>query len=120
MRALGAALTPVVRLGDRFPELGRLAASVLGIHPGVERWDVKTLTDSGANVINWAPRDTTITALATIKNIQPMARLAGLETAVWRLEATLTSYKLELDGDYHLVLMDASGATMIAEIPYPA
>jgi hypothetical protein len=35
------------------------------------------------------------------------------------INATLTQYKLESDSDYHLVLSDASGNTMIAEIPSP-
>jgi hypothetical protein len=35
------------------------------------------------------------------------------------LNATLTQYKLETDSDYHLVIQDSSGNTMIAEIPSP-
>ncbi|HZW50612.1 MAG TPA: hypothetical protein VFF05_02015, partial [Rudaea sp.] len=47
-------------------------------------------------------------------------RVAPYETTVWVLDATLTEYKLENDSDYHLVIKDASGNTMIAEIPDPA
>jgi len=36
------------------------------------------------------------------------------------LNATLTEFKLEDDSDYHVVLQDADGKTMIAEIPLPA
>jgi hypothetical protein len=39
---------------------------------------------------------------------------------VYKLSATLTQYKLEADSDYHLVLSDGNGHTMIAEIPHPA
>ncbi len=42
------------------------------------------------------------------------------ETTVFRLSATLTEYKLEADSDYHLVLSDGAGHSMIAEIPDPA
>jgi hypothetical protein len=42
------------------------------------------------------------------------------ETQAWRISATLTLFKLETDSDFHLVLSDASGATMIAEIPSPS
>jgi hypothetical protein len=35
------------------------------------------------------------------------------------VDATLTLIKLESDQDYHLVIQDASGNTMIAEIPAP-
>jgi hypothetical protein len=41
------------------------------------------------------------------------------ETTQWVLNATLTLYKLESDSDYHLVLQDAGGLTMIVEIPSP-
>ena len=41
------------------------------------------------------------------------------ETTQWVINATLTQYKLESDSDYHLVLQDASGLTMIVEIPSP-
>ena len=33
---------------------------------------------------------------------------------------TLTQYKVETDMDYHLVLRDDAGKTMIAEIPIPS
>ena len=42
------------------------------------------------------------------------------ETTEWVLNATLTLYKLESDSDYHLVLQDANGLTMIVEIPSPS
>ncbi len=93
---------------------------------GVERWAVKTGTDAAASSVNMTPQDTTIAALRT----QPVpaglgsgsARFAGTaETQLWRLSnVTLTQYKLEGDSDYHLVLSDSSGNTMIAEIPSPS
>ena len=43
-----------------------------------------------------------------------------METTQWVINATLTEYKLESDSDYHLVIQDASGNTMIAEIPAPS
>lgn len=48
------------------------------------------------------------------------ARIAPTEITVYRVTATLTKYKLESDSDYHLVLDDGAGHTMIAEIPDPA
>jgi hypothetical protein len=38
---------------------------------------------------------------------------------VWQLTATLQAYRREADGDYHLVIADDQGSTMIAEIPNP-
>ena len=39
---------------------------------------------------------------------------------MFRVSATLTEFKLEADSDYHLVLSDGAGHTMISEIPDPA
>ena len=47
-------------------------------------------------------------------------RVSPYETTVWVLNATLTKYKNESDSDYHLVLSDAAGNTLVAEIPLPA
>ncbi len=46
-------------------------------------------------------------------------RVAPFETTVWTLNVNLLEYKFEDDSDYHLVLQDSSGNTMIAEIPNP-
>ena len=42
-----------------------------------------------------------------------------METTVWRLSANVIAFKMESDGDYHLVLQDGTGSTMIAEVPMP-
>jgi hypothetical protein len=47
-------------------------------------------------------------------------RVQPTETAVFTIMATLTEYKLETDSDYHIVIADASGNTMITEIPMPS
>ncbi|HXO42431.1 MAG TPA: Ig-like domain-containing protein, partial [Thermoanaerobaculia bacterium] len=91
---------------------------------GVERWSVKTGTDADVGLVNLssASPNTILTMRGwTAPNpIPPNNRVAPYETTVWVLSATLTQYKLETDQDYHLVLSDASGNTMIAEIPDPA
>jgi hypothetical protein len=46
-------------------------------------------------------------------------RVAPTETTVWVINATITEYKAETDQDYHIVIQDSSGNTMIAEIPAP-
>lgn len=46
-------------------------------------------------------------------------RVAPVETTVWRVQVQIIALRLEQDGDYHLVLQDASGATMVAEVPLP-
>jgi Bacterial Ig domain len=91
---------------------------------GVERWSVKTGTDADAGLINLS--STSPNTILTMRGwtapnpIPPNNRVAPYETTVWVLNATLTQYKLETDQDYHLILSDASGNTMIAEIPDPA
>jgi Bacterial Ig domain len=90
---------------------------------GVERWSVKTGTDADAGLINLS--STSPNTILTMRSwtapnpIPANNRVAPYETTVWVLNATLTEYKLETDQDYHLVLSDASGNTMIAEIPDP-
>jgi hypothetical protein len=66
---------------------------------------------------------TTIATLAALTAPSPIPannRVQPTETTVWLLNATLTQYKLESDSDYHLVLSDGSGHTMIVEIPAPS
>lgn len=89
---------------------------------GVERWSVKTGTDPDAPGVNVVAQPTTI---ATMRSWTPPApipsnnRVAPYETNVVTVNATLLEYKFEDDSDYHLVLQDESGNTMIAEIPNP-
>ncbi|HZF13575.1 MAG TPA: hypothetical protein VFE33_32680 [Thermoanaerobaculia bacterium] len=91
---------------------------------GVERWSVKTGTDADIGKINFA--STTPQTIATMRSwtapspIPANNRVSPFETTVWVLNATLTLYKLETDQDYHLVLQDAGGLTLIAEIPAPS
>jgi len=90
---------------------------------GVERWSVKTGTDADAGLIHL--QSTSQTTIATLdalpapSNLPANNRVQPTETTVFQLHATLTEYKLESDSDYHLVLSDGSGHTMISEIPDP-
>ena len=91
---------------------------------GVERWSVKTGTDADAGLINLG--STTSSTIASLDALSAPAslpannRVAPTETTVFRVSATLTEFKLEADSDYHLVLSDGAGHTMISEIPDPA
>jgi hypothetical protein len=91
---------------------------------GVQRWQVKTGTDSDAGSVNLnlsTPGTiANLTALATPSSIPPTSRIQPTETTVWSLNATLTEFKLEGDSDIHLVLVDENGNSMIAEIPDPS
>ena len=94
---------------------------------GVERWSIKTGSDSAVGQVNMAPQDTTIVNLRGIPvpagfgSSSPRFTYAGSpEIQNFRLtNITLQQYKLENDSDYHLVILDGAGNSMIAEIPYP-
>jgi hypothetical protein len=91
---------------------------------GVERWSVKTGTDADVGLINL--QSTTQTTIASLTSLPAPStlpannRIQPTETTVFQLHDTLTQYKLETDSDYHLILADGSGNTMIVEIPDPA
>jgi hypothetical protein len=90
---------------------------------GVERWSVKTGTDQDSGLINL--NSTTATTINSLSNlaapitIPDNQRLQPTETTVWVVNATLKEYVLAYDSDYHMVLTDDAGHTMIAEIPDP-
>ncbi len=42
------------------------------------------------------------------------------ESTIFILKAKLTEYKLETDSDYHIVIKDSTGNSMITEIPSPS
>lgn len=90
---------------------------------GVERWSVKTGTDADAGKITLQSTTSTtisyLTSLTVPGTLPPNNRIQPTETTVYQLQVTLVEYKLESDSDYHLVLRDSAGHTMIAEIPDP-
>ena len=89
---------------------------------GVERWSVKTGTDPDASAINFVTQSTTIATMRAWTPPSPIPannRVAPFETAVWTVNANLLEYKFEDDSDYHIVLQDQSGNTIIGEIPNP-
>lgn len=99
---------------------GQLAAAACG----VERWAVKTGTDADASAIDLSTQvSTTIAAMAALpapSTLPPNNRIRPTETTVYSITATLTVYKREDDSDYHVVINDGSGNTMITEIADPA
>lgn len=101
-----------------------ILASTLGLACGVERQSVKVGTDADIGKVNFnAPQNTTIAnlrAFPTPGTIPANNRISPEETTVWVVDATLTMIKLESDQDYHLVIQDSSGNTMIAEVPAPS
>jgi lectin-like protein len=123
LSTLGCGPETKVDDGDEESEVEELIITAAGAC-GVEREAVKTGTDSTANLVNLTPRDTTIASLraqpmpASIPSATRVSNSA--ETQLWRVSATLTLFKLESDSDFHLVVTDSSGLTMITELASPS
>jgi hypothetical protein len=89
---------------------------------GVERWPVKTGTDTGASSVSLLPQLTTIAELTSLtmpSSLPSSSRVAPAEKTIYALkDVKLIFARLEDDSDYHLVVSDGT-RTMITEIPYP-
>ena len=65
---------------------------------GVERWDVKVLTDSKVNTINFNPINTTVSGIISIVTPPPstsMPRYDGVEDKTYQLVCKITIKKNE-------------------------
>lgn len=90
---------------------------------GVERWAIKTGTDDDAKDIDLA--NILPLTIGDMRSWTPPLSLSQVsraeeEKAAYIVSAMLTLYKKEEDSDYHLVLADTLGKTIIAEIPCPS
>jgi hypothetical protein len=88
---------------------------------GTERWGVKTLVDAPA----LATQPATISSVAQLVGLPapPYSNAAprsAQESQVVAVTAWIVGYKLEADADWHVVIQDAAGQTMIVEFPDPA
>lgn len=109
---------------------GLVVAALCPLHAiacGKERWPVKTLQDPSVRMIHFTPADSSVKALRVpqppnnLRKFNPMLRL-DQEKQVYTVRALLLGFKMEDDGDFHLVLADPADRkiTMVAEIPSPA
>lgn len=89
---------------------------------GVERWGAKVLSDGTAQL--GGPHDATVARLRALP--RPFgekyegARVAA-ERVRYRIQGELLGFRLESDGDLHVVIADPGNrsATLVAEIPDP-
>src|SRR3954454_20531840 len=93
----------------------RTAAASGRIDCGVERWTVKTLGDRPSLLRSRRASIESLVGQATPEGL-PQTRLA-FERHIYRVTAAVTLVRPEDDGDFHLVLQDGAGRTMIAESP---
>ena len=91
---------------------------------GVERWPIKVATDTAANKISAQHTPATVNQLSLIQApinpaIKTKTRYTPTELTVYEVTAKITLVKQEADSDYHIVLADDNGNTMIVESPAP-
>ncbi len=91
---------------------------------GKERWSVKTVTDKDAVKVQEAPTPSTINQLRQIAaplnpNLRPDSRYSPTELTTYEVTGYITLIKAEADRDYHIVLTDNNGRTMIVESTHP-
>jgi hypothetical protein len=106
-------------------------AALMAIKPGVERWDAKVggagsaddvqklIVDTSVRELGALPRPPELMPDTAAHNDYDDKRVAPVEDTIWRVSVNVIALRLEADGDYHLVLQDESGATMVAEVPNP-
>jgi hypothetical protein len=113
----------------RISVLGLIIAGLLVWAPrshacGKERWPVKTGTDKDVEAVVIEPKSASIELLTRViapkhPNAQPDTRHL-LEFHTFTITGRLTLIKKEADQDYHMVVKDDQGRTMIVEAPDPA
>jgi hypothetical protein len=91
---------------------------------GVERWPVKTGADQDAENVDLTVQPADIATLIALPappnpDVQENTRYAPTELTTFQISGTLTVIKKEKDEDYHLVISDDQGRTMIVESPAP-
>lgn len=91
---------------------------------GQERWPVKVAKDRDVQQIVAAPEPSNIALLSQI--LAPLhpenrrdSRYAPTEFKTFEVTGSLILIKPEHDQDYHIVLKDQRGRTMIVESPHP-
>jgi hypothetical protein len=91
---------------------------------GVERWDVKTLSDPAAHQVDFQPVDRRVSALRLLDGPvvhEDSPRFGGIERQAIRVRAQVVEAKVEEDSDIHLVIATRAhrSKTMIVEFPAP-
>jgi hypothetical protein len=106
-------------------------APLVAIKPGVERWDAKVGGGGSASGVRELIVDTSVRELGALPRPPELMpdtaahddyddkRVPPVEDTIWRVNVNIIALRQEADGDYHLVLQDESGATMVAEVPNP-
>jgi hypothetical protein len=89
-----------------------------GVSCGGRLFDLKTISDTRRSLIYFRPQPTTIGKINArpMPRPTPTVRTRGFARHVWRVVAEITEYRLERDGEIHIILFD-KGVYMIAAMP---
>src|SRR5215471_3687138 len=103
--------------------LALLAFASRGLAAEHYRWDIKTGADALSRFVSHKV-ETTVDEMNRLprppRGMTAEGRVAPVEQTLYMLKGKLLMYRLEPDGDIHLVIQDeATEATVIAEIPNP-
>ena len=88
---------------------------------GLQRWPVKTLSDSDAAKVDFRPRPADVTslrALAAPASLPQDSRVTPTELETYVIQVEVQGFKLEDDSDVHVVVhpIGKPGETMIVEL----
>jgi hypothetical protein len=95
-----------------------------GARCGVERWAVKTLSDSDRDRVDLTPVDATVeelVALARPSERPDDGRVPPVELTAYRVRGYLGGWSRQADGDIHVVLFGLVNqrVSLVTEIPHP-
>lgn len=101
------------------------AGGTCGISCGVERWHVKTMSDTYNQQVNRTPQAVTVDTLihaavpSGLSSSSDNIRFSPWELQAVHMTAKFVGWKTETDNDYHIVVADLnnSSETMIIEPP---
>jgi hypothetical protein len=118
----GAAETPgpAPTAQDPPPQASAGEIEALAGSCGIERWEVKTLSDPAAKGLHrQKPRAAAVEELASLPAPPWSARAprSAAERRVYSVDGCVLAYALEGDSDLHVVLQGESGTTIIVEFP---
>src|SRR5258708_39216412 len=119
---MGSITSPV--LGFYLLVDGFVLSTSLDLAGGKERWALKTVTNKDAAKVQDVPTPATINQLRQIAapinpNVRPDSRYSPTELTTYEVTGYITLIKAEADQDYHIVLADDAGRTMIVESTHP-
>ena len=111
---VGASRTPA-------PTVDVPTPSAHGPACGLERWPVKTLSDSDATKVDFHPKPADVTSLRALvapASLPQDRRIAPTELETYTIEVEVQGFKLEDDSDIHVVVhpIGKPGETMIVEL----